>query len=90
MTDEVFERACEIRDSINNIVEIQNTLGNSQNKDHKHYLAAIEVNALSPNGICVTDCKVLNHVRVPEHIMKRFEEVLWDEFHKLQDEFNSL
>ncbi len=90
MTDEKFERACEIRESINTIVEIQNTLGNSQNKDGKHYLAAIEAKDFSHGGLCVTDCSVLNHIKVPEYIMKRFEEVLWEEFHKLQEEFKAL
>lgn len=89
MTDEIFEKAVEIRDTINTIVEIQNVLGNSKNNGcGDKYLAAIDVEKI--NGFVVEECKVLNHIRVPENIMKRFEDVLWDEFKKAKDEFESL
>lgn len=89
MTDEKFERACEIRADINTIVQLQSLLGNSKNNEFDDkYLAAIDVKKF--NGFVVEECKVLNHIRVPEDIMKRFEEVLWDEYNKLVKEFKEL
>lgn len=89
MTDEIFERAIEIRDTINVIMVLQDVLCNSKNNGHgDRYLAAIDAKKI--NGFVVEDCKVLNHIRVPENIMKRFEAVLWDELEKANDEFKAL
>lgn len=89
MTNEVFERAIEIKDNINTIVELQSVLSNSKNNGHgDKYLAAIDVKKL--NGFVVEDCNVLNHIRVPENIIEKFEAILWDELKNLQNEFESL
>lgn len=89
MTDEIFEKAVEIRNIINTIVELQCVLGNSKdNGCGDKYLAAIDIQKIK--GFIVEECKVLNHIRVPENIMKRFEDVLWDELRMAEDEFKML
>ena len=89
MTDEIFERAIEIRNTINTIIGLQCVLSNSEdNGCGDKYLAAIDVKKI--NGFVVEECKVLNHIRVPENIMKRFEDVLWDELEKAKNEFETL
>lgn len=89
MTDKTFEKAVEIRERINTISILQGVLDNSKdNGCGEKYLAAIDVKKI--NGFYVEECKVLNHVRVPEDIMKRLEEVLWDEYYKASNEFKAL
>lgn len=89
MTDEIFERAIEIRNTIDTIIELQCVLGNSKDSGcGDKYLAAIDAKKI--NGFVVEECKVLNHIRVPENIMKRFEDVLWDELEKAGNEFKAL
>ena len=91
MTDEKFERACEIRASIDTISELQGLLGNAKNSVCKErYLATIDATKFSNNGFVVEECKVLNHIQVPVFIMEKFESVLWDEYHKLLKEFEEL
>lgn len=89
VTDEIFEKAVEIRDTINTIIELQGVLGNSKdNSFDNRYLAAIDARKIK--GFVVEECKVLNHIKVPENIMKRFEEILWDELEKARNEFKTL
>lgn len=91
MTDEKFERACEIRASIDTIVELQSLLANSKNNGFGNkYLAAIDAKRFDGSGYFVEECKVLNHIQVPVFIMEKFESILWDELHKLQKEFKEL
>ena len=76
----------QLRDTI---IELQCVLGNSNdNGFDNRYLAAIDAKKIK--GFVVEECKVLNHVKVPENIMKRFEEVLWDELEKAKNEFKTL
>lgn len=87
----MFERAVEIRDMINTIIELQGVLGNVQDNDFEDkYLAAIDAKRFSSSGYVVEECKVLNHVKVPEYILKKFESILWDELSILQEEFKTL
>ena len=91
MTDEKFERACEIKASIDTIVELQSLLANSKNNGFgQKYLAAINVENFDNSGYTVEKCKVLNHIQVPVFIMEKFESILWDEYHKLKKEFEEL
>lgn len=89
MTDEIFEKAIEIRNAIDNIVNLQALLTNSRDNGFgDRYLAAIDVQ--KTDGCVVKECKVLNHIQVPKNIMEKFESILWDELETLQDEFKSL
>lgn len=91
MTDEKFERACEIKAGIDTIVELQSLLGNSKDNGFGNkYLAAIDVKKFNDSGYVVEECRVLNHIQVPVFIMEKFESILWDELHKLQKEFKEL
>lgn len=89
MTMETFERAIEIKSQIDTLYSVQDVLANS-NCDNNSYLAAIKAKKLSQSGIVVEDCEVWNHVRIPKNVMKRFEEVLWEEIGKLNKEFDKL
>lgn len=91
MTDEKFERACEIKASIDTISELQSLLGNAKNNGFGNkYLAAIDATKFNNSGYVVEECKVLNHIQVPVFIMEKFESILWDEYHKLLKEFEEL
>lgn len=91
MTDEKFERAREIRRSIYTIVELQGLLANSKNNGFGNkYLAAIDAKKFDSSGYLVEECKVLNHIQVPVFIMEKFESILWDEYHRLEKEFEEL
>lgn len=89
MTMETFERAVDIKNKMEIISELQNVLSNS-NCDDESYLAAIKVKKFSNTGNVVEDCKVWNHIKIPKDIKARFEEVLWEEQHKLSKEFDEL
>lgn len=90
MTKEKFERACEIRDAMSVITELEavldNSIKNTQYEDK--YLAAI--NATRTNGSIIEVCKVNNHVRVPDNIMEKFKGILAEEYDKLDKEFEAL
>ena len=89
MTDEIFEKAVEIREKINTISMLQGVLANSKdNGCGNKYLAAIDAKKI--NGFYVEECKVLNHVRIPEDIMERLEAILWEEYRKASNEFKAL
>ena len=89
MTDEIFEKAVEIREKINTISILQSVLANSKdNGCGNKYLAAIDAKKI--DGFIVKECEVLNHIRVPEDVMERLEEVLWDEYCKASNEFKAL
>lgn len=89
MTDEIFEKAIEIRNAIDNIVKLKGLFANSRDNGFgDKYLAAIDIQ--KTDGCVVKECKVLNHIQVPENIMEKFDIILWDELEKLQDEFKSL
>lgn len=91
MTEEKFERACEIKASIDSVVELQNLLANSKgNGFGQKYLAAIDVEKFDNSGYVIEDCNVLNHIQVPVFIMEKFDSILRDEYHKLQKEFEEL
>lgn len=91
MTDEKFEKACEIKSSIDAIVDLQDLLANSKDNGFgQKYLAAIDVRKFSSDRYLVEECDVLNHVQVPVFIMEKFNNILLDEYHKLQKEFEEL
>lgn len=91
MTDEKFERACEIKSSIDTISILQDLLGNAKNNGNgKRYLATIDATKFSNSGFIVEECKVLNHIQAPIFIVEKFESILWDEYHKLLKEFEEL
>ncbi len=72
MTKEKFERACEIRDAMSVITELEAVLDNSVKEDYgERYLAAI--NPTRTNGAIIEVCKVISYVRVPEDIMGKFK-----------------
>ena len=91
MTNEKFERACEIKASIDTIFELQSLLANSKDNGFgQKYLAAIDVEEWDDSGCTIEYCNVLNHIQVPVFIMEKFDSILWDEYHKLQKEFEEL
>lgn len=91
MTNEKFERACEIKASIDAIVELQNLFANSKNNGFGHkYLAAIDVEKFDNSGYIIEECNILNHIQVPVFIMEKFDDVLWYEYNKLLKEFEEL
>lgn len=91
MTDEKFERACEIKAGIDTIVELQNLFTNSKDNGFgQKYLAAIDVEKFDYSGYAIEECNVLNHIQVPVFIMEKIDSILWDEYHRLQKEFAEL
>ena len=91
MTNEKFEKACEIKEDMNAILRLDSLLKNSMDNGYGNkYLASIDVKKLKPNGIVVEECDVLNHERVPEYIMEKFIKLIWDEYYSLQKEFEEL
>ena len=77
MTYEQFDKATQIHVDMNEIYALQDVIGNCKNG---RYIASVN------NG----DYKVVNHAKLPAHIMKRFEEILWEELDALKTEFNKL
>ena len=89
MTREKFERACEIKESMEIISELEAVLANSINNGcGERYLAAID--AKRTNGYVIEACKVNNHVKVPDNIMEKFKGILSEEYDKLVKEFEAL
>ncbi len=86
MTREDFDKAIEINSNLNTIYEIKDVLRNSKNR----LLAAIEAKKFNQSGTVVEECRVLNHVKVPEHIMEKFEKILIEEIEILNKEFKEL
>lgn len=86
MTREILDKALEINCDMNTIYAIQSVLANSNG----HFLAAIEAKKFDSQRIVVEECRVKNHVILPEHIRKRFDEVLREELDKLEKEFKEL
>lgn len=91
MTNEIFEKACEINENMEAILRLDSVLANSMdNGCGNKYLASIDVKKLKPNSCVVDECDVLNHEKVPEFIMDKFKKVIWDEYNRLQKEFEEL
>lgn len=89
MTKEKFERACEIKEAMDTITELEAVLNNSVKENYgERYLAAI--NPTRTNGSIIEVCKVINYVRVPEDIMEKFKNILSEEYGKLGKEFEAL
>lgn len=74
MTREILDKALEISGDMNTIYAIQSVLANSKG----HFLAAIEAKKFDSQKIVIEECRVKNHVILPENIRKRFEDVLWE------------
>ena len=87
MTYEQYDKATQIHADMNVIYELQATLGNCKNG---RYLATIEAMRWDATGFVIDDCKVINHTKVPAHIMEKFEKILWEELDILKTEFNKL
>lgn len=91
MTKEIFEKACEIKENMEAIYRLDSVLANStDNGCGDKYLASIDVKKLKPNSCVVAECDVLNHEKVPEFIMEKFKKIVWDEYHRLEKEFEEL
>lgn len=87
MTDEQYDKAVQIRSDMNAIYVLQDTLGSAKND---RFLSAIKVEKWDSSGLVVEHCDVLNHAKVPEHIMEKFEKILWEELDALNKEFRKL
>lgn len=87
MTYEQYDKATQIYVDMNVIYALQDTLGNCKNG---RYLATIEAKKWDSSGIVIEDCKVVNHAKIPTHIMKKFEKILWEELDILKTEFNKI
>jgi hypothetical protein len=91
MTYEKFERACEIKASIDTIAELRDLLANSNDNGFgQKYLASIDAKKFDNSGHIIEKCDVLNYIQVPVFIMEKFNDVLRDEHYKLQKEFEEL
>lgn len=91
MTNETFEKAYEIKENLDSILRLHSLLSNSMDNDcGNKYLASIDVKKLKPNNIVVEECDVLNHEKVPEFIMEKFIKIIWDEYQRLEKEFEEL
>ena len=91
MTQEKFERACEIKAYMNTLMELQDLLANSQGKGFgEKRLAAIDVERFDPSGYVVEDCTISNHIVVPKKIMEQFNSVVKYELGMLKEEFKLL
>jgi hypothetical protein len=89
MTREKFERACEIKETMDTITELEAVLNNSVKADYgERYLAAI--NPTRTNGAAIEVCKVISYVRVPGDILEKFKNILSEEYNKLDKEFEAL
>lgn len=86
MTREILDKALEISGDMNTIYAIQSVLANSKGR----FLATIEAKKFDSQKIVIEECRVINHVNLPEHIRKRFDEVLREELDKLESEFKEL
>ena len=87
MTNEQYDKAIQIHSDMNAIYALQGTLGNAKNG---RFLSAIKVEKWDNSGLKVEHCDVLNHAKVPEHIMEKFEKILWEELDILKEEFRKL
>ena len=87
MTNEQYDKAIQIHGNMNAIYALQDTLGNAKNG---RFLSAIKVEKWDNSGLKVEHCDVLNHAKVPEHIMEKFEKILWEELDILKEEFRKL
>ena len=87
MTNEQYDKAIQIHSHMNAIYALQDTLGNAKNG---RFLSAIKVEKWDASGLKVEHCDVLNHAKVPEHIMEKFEKILWEELDILKEEFRKL
>lgn len=87
MTNEQYDKAIQIHSDMNAIYALQDTLGNTKNG---RFLSAIKVEKWDNSGLKVEHCDVLNHAKVPEHIMEKFEKILWEELDILKEEFRKL
>ena len=91
MTEQQFEQAVELREKINNLYEIQSVIRSAKtNETGKRLLASIDATKFSDSGIIVNECKVINHVFLPEDIMEKFDRIIWDELDLLQEAFKKL
>jgi hypothetical protein len=89
MTREKFERACEIKETMDTITELEAVLNNSVKADYgERYLAAI--NPTRTNGAAIEVCNVISYVRVPGDILEKFKNILSEEYNKLDKEFEAL
>ena len=87
MTQKQYDRAIQIHADIEVIYELQDVLKNSKNGK---FLSAIKVKKWDSSGRVVAYGDVLNHAKVPEHIMEKFEKILLEELDALKTEFNKL
>lgn len=87
MTNEQYDKAIQIHSDMNAIYALQDTLGNAKNG---RFLSAIKVEKWDNSGLKVEHCDVLNHAKVPEHIMEKFEKILREELDILKEEFRKL
>lgn len=87
MTYEQFEMATEIHEKMDEVYGLQDVIGSAKNG---RYLATIEAKKWDSSGVVIEDCKVVNHAKVPTHILEKFEKILLEELDALKTEFNKL
>lgn len=78
MTQEVFEKAQELKNRLNTLVAIKRLLDNASSRQ----LAAVTV---SRSGV-----DMHNHEEIPEDVMNRFKDVIAEEIAKAEKEFAEL
>ena len=91
MTDKQFEQAVELKEKMESLYILQDVIKSAKpNGTGKRLLASIDATKFNNSGIIVEACEVKNHAYLPEDIMEKFDEVIWDELHLLQDAFKKL
>lgn len=80
MTYEQFDKATQIHVDMNEVHALLDVIGNCSNG---RYIASAKVGSSG-------EYEIVNHAKVPAHIMKKFEKILWEELDALKTEFNKL
>lgn len=90
MTDQVFEKAQDIKARINMISEVISCIKQCRiSETHSQYaLAAIEVQ--KEEGYIAKQFKVQNHVIVEDDILHDVETLLWQKYEESCKEFDAL
>ena len=83
MTDKTFERAVEIREELDRLYILQDTLGNSCER----YLAAVDGEKIG-HTLKITGC--VNHTSLSKPMYDKLNSVIVKEIYTLQDEFKNL
>lgn len=83
MTDKTFERAIEIKEELNGLYILQDTLENSCER----YLVAVDG---TETGYQLNITRCVYHASLSRPMFDKLNSVIWEEIHTLQEEFKKL